>query len=64
MFLPSENTANTLFIAVTGFPATLFAFALSQTDLALIAIGVNVLLALTMKAADVAVRIYLKERQK
>jgi hypothetical protein len=63
MFVPSENAANTLFIAITGLPSTLFAFALSQTEIALVAIVVNVCLAIGMKAVDVGVRLYLKNRE-
>ncbi len=63
MIVPSENTANAIFIAITGFPTTVFAFALSQTEVALIAIAVNVCLAVGMKAVDVGLRLYLKDRK-
>jgi hypothetical protein len=63
MFVPSENTANTIFLAITGLPATVFAFALSQTDVALIGIGINVVLAILFKAADLTLRFYFKEKK-
>lgn len=54
--------ANVFFVSVTGGPATFFALALNQVDIALIAIGVNVLLAVLMKCIDIAVRVYFKEK--
>lgn len=51
-----DNMANVIFVTVTGFPATLLALSLSQADIAMIGIVVNVILALVLKGIDIAVR--------
>lgn len=56
MFIPEENTTNAAIATATGVPATIFALSLSQGEIALIGIAVNVFLAFALKALDVFAR--------
>jgi hypothetical protein len=56
MFIPEENTTNAAIATATGVPATIFALSLSQGEIALIGLAVNVFLAFALKALDVFAR--------
>ena len=56
MFIPEENTTNAAIATATGVPATIFALSISQGEIALIGIAVNVFLAFALKALDVFAR--------
>jgi hypothetical protein len=57
MFIPREDSINGAIAAATGVPTTLLALSLSQTEIALLAILVNVLLAFGLKIFDIVARI-------
>lgn len=62
MNIPDENTSNGVIATITGLPATIFALSLSQTELAIVGLCVNVLLAIGLKVLDVYARIYFEQR--
>ena len=59
-----NNDESTGFIAVvSGLPTAIFAYTLSQTEIAIVALIVNVFLAVGLKFLDVYARIYFEQRE-
>jgi hypothetical protein len=62
MYIPEESTSNGVIATITGIPAALFALSMSQTELAIVGLCVNVFLAIGLKVLDVYLRIYFEGR--